>query len=47
MSGDAVKFVDEVLAGDAAVYLVAETFAGCSSMIETILNGRPSVVESN
>jgi hypothetical protein len=45
--GDAVEFVDEVVAGDVSFDAAAETFAVCSSTMEAILTGRPSVVVSN
>ena len=47
LSGQTVEFGHEVLAGDAAFDHSTEAFAGVLVMIETILTGRPSVVESN
>jgi hypothetical protein len=45
--GEAVQIGDQVLAADAAFDQAAERLRVCSSMIETILIGRPSVVTSN
>ena len=47
LSGQTVEFGHEVLAGDAAFDHSTQAFAGVLVMIETILTGRPSVVESN
>jgi hypothetical protein len=45
--GEAVELVDELVGGDRALDQAAEALAVCSSTTETILTGRPSVVESN
>lgn len=44
LGGQAIQFIDEVIAGDAAFHHAAEDSRVCSSMIEAILTGRPSAI---
>ena len=47
VDGKAVELGDEVVTGDVAVDQAAKAFTVCSSTMDTILIGRPSVVASN